>query len=86
MRFAFGARVILDRQFGHPPAPFLAGNARHYYQFTSTQAATPGLDLEFSQVSSSTGPVAFQLGYSTDGTDFINVPGGAYTVSNSVSF
>ena len=57
-----------------------------YYQFTSTQAATPGLQLEFSEVSSSTGPTSFTLEYSVDGVNFLTPTGGVYGVSNTVSF
>ncbi len=55
-----------------------------YYQFSSNSGPTPGIEIEFDQVSSSTGPLSFQVQYSTDGTNFTNASN--YAVSGSVSF
>ena len=55
-------------------------NGNDYWQFEVTTGAATGLMLNFDQVSSSTGPNAFQLSYSTDGVTYTNFDS-AYTVN-----
>jgi MYXO-CTERM domain-containing protein len=57
-----------------------------YYQFTADLTSVTGAQLEFDQVSSSTGPGAFKVQISTDGTNFTDLAGSAYTSSSAVSF
>jgi hypothetical protein len=53
-----------------------------YYQFTSPGFA--GLQLEFAQTSSSTGPLSFNLLYSTDGSTFNTFD--TYAINPGISF
>ena len=57
------------------------------YIFNSAATPTPGLQLEYAQTSSSTGPINFMLQYSVDGgTTFVTPSNGAYSVNPSNSF
>ncbi|HVV02223.1 MAG TPA: PEP-CTERM sorting domain-containing protein [Verrucomicrobiae bacterium] len=50
-----------------------------YFEFSSSTVGYTGIDLEWDQTSSGTGPGTFSLSYSTDGTSFTTV-GSDYTV------
>jgi hypothetical protein len=50
-----------------------------YYQFGASTVGNTGIDVEWDQTGSATGPSQFQLQYSTDGTIFNNV-GSPYTI------
>ncbi len=53
-----------------------------YFQFKTTTLAYNQIVISFEQISSSTGPTGFKLTYSTDGTTFVDVNSGSYTVVN----
>lgn len=53
-----------------------------YFQFSTSTAGYTGVTISFDQMGSNTGPRDFKLQYSTDGTTFTDVTGGAYTVIN----
>ena len=57
-----------------------------YYQFQTATTSFSNIHIGFFHNSSSTGPGAFKLQYSTDGTTFTDVTGGAYTIPASVSW
>jgi hypothetical protein len=57
-----------------------------YFQFTTPTTGFSGIQLLVDQVASGTGPTSWKVAYSTDGSTFTDLPGGAYTVSSSVSF
>jgi hypothetical protein len=50
-----------------------------YWQFTTSTTGSVGIDFQFDQTSSNTGPRDFQLEYSTDGSLFTNF-GSVYAV------
>jgi hypothetical protein len=52
-----------------------------FYQFQTSTTGFNGITLLFDQTRSSTGPSDFKVRYSTDGTNFIDAPGAAYTVT-----
>jgi hypothetical protein len=51
-----------------------------YYQFTFASSGYTDLTLGFDQTSSSTGPGAFKVEVSTDGTTYTDLAGGSYSV------
>lgn len=57
-----------------------------YYQYTVSTTGFSDLTLLLDHTSSGTGPTAFKLAYSTDGTTFTDVPGGAYAISSASGF
>ena len=57
-----------------------------YFQFVSPTTGFSGIQLLVDQAASSTGPTTWKVAYSTDGTNFTDLPGGAYTLNTSVSF
>ena len=52
----------------------------NYYQFDSTSVGYSGLKISWDQTSSNTGPRDFKLQYSTNGVNYLDAPGGAYSV------
>ncbi|MHB8842664.1 MAG: hypothetical protein ACYC56_12930, partial [Candidatus Aquicultor sp.] len=51
-----------------------------YYQFAFSTTGYSGINLQWDQTGSSTGPVDFKVQYSTDGTNFTDATGGTYTI------
>ena len=54
-----------------------------YFQFTTSTLGCDDIVVTFEQTSSSTGPSAFKLAYSTDGTTFIDITGDSYVVGTT---
>jgi hypothetical protein len=57
-----------------------------YFQFTASTVGFSNITFSFDQTRSNTGPSAFKVAYSTDGTSFTNLPNGSYTVVNALTF
>lgn len=57
-----------------------------YFQFTSPTTGTSNIQLLFDQTASGTGPTSWKVAYSTDGTNFTDLTGGAYTLNTGQSF
>lgn len=56
-------------------------NVGDYYQFRADNSSgNSNFGLQFDQISSTSGPKNFQISYSTNGTTWIDLPGGAYSV------
>lgn len=53
-----------------------------YFQFATASTGYEGITITFDQTGSNTGPRDFKLQYSTDGSVFTDVSGGAYAVIN----
>jgi hypothetical protein len=57
-----------------------------YFQFTASTVGFSNITFSFDQTRSGTGPSAFKVAYSTDGTSFTDLPNGSYTVVNALTF
>lgn len=57
-----------------------------YFQFTASTVGFDSISVSFDQFRSSTGPSAFKVAYSTNGTTFTDLSAGSYTVVNAVNF
>jgi hypothetical protein len=53
-----------------------------YFQFQISTVGFSGIWVNWQQTGSNTGPGNFKLAYSLNGTDFTDVSGGGYTVTN----
>ena len=51
-----------------------------YFQFATESTGYSGITITFDQTGSSTGPKDFKVQYSTDGSSFTDLTGGAYVV------
>jgi hypothetical protein len=54
-----------------------------YFQFKTTTLGYKDIVVTFEQTSSSTGPSAFELAYSTDGKTYFDIAGDTYTVGTT---
>ncbi len=54
-----------------------------YFQFATSTLGYNNIMVTFEQTSSSTGPSAFKLAYSTDGTTYFDISGDSYTVGTT---
>jgi hypothetical protein len=57
-----------------------------YFQFTASMVGFSNITFSFDQTRSGTGPSAFKVAYSTNGTSFTDLPSGSYTVVNALTF
>lgn len=57
-----------------------------YFQFVTPTTGFSNIELLVDQTNSSTGPSTFKVAYSTDGTNFTDLPGGSYTLNSAISF
>jgi hypothetical protein len=57
-----------------------------YFQFTASTVGFSNITFSFDQTRSGTGPSAFKVAYSTNGTSFTDLPSGSYTVVNALTF
>ena len=57
-----------------------------YFQFTASTVGFSNITFSFDQTRSGTGPSAFKVAYSTNGTSFTDLPNGSYTVVNALTF
>ena len=57
-----------------------------YYQFTTPTTGSSNIQLLVDQTASGTGPLGWKVAYSTDGTNFTDLPNGAYTLNTTQSF
>ena len=83
---AHAAAAVFSSPAGNGSAKSLSSNTwavNDYYQFDAGTGYA-GMEVEFDQVSSSTGPVNWELDYATDGVTFTQFA--TYTVSSSISF
>lgn len=84
------ASTVWSNPAGNGSAKTLSSNnwaIGDYYQFTTSTTGVTGVQLLLDQTSSSTGPAGFKVAYSIDGgSNFTDLPGGAYTIDSSISF
>jgi hypothetical protein len=57
-----------------------------YFEFTASTVGFSNITFSFDQTRSGTGPSAFKVAYSTNGTSFTDLPSGSYTVVNALTF
>jgi hypothetical protein len=57
-----------------------------YFQFTTPTTGFSNIQLLFDQTASGTGPTSWKVAFSTDGTNFTDLAGGAYTLNTTQSF
>jgi len=57
-----------------------------YFQFTASTVGFSNITFSFDQHRSGTGPSAFKVAYSTNGTSFTDLPSGSYTVVSALTF
>lgn len=58
-------------------------SAGDYFQFQTSTVGFKDITIVFEQMSSDSGPSAFQLAYSTDNSTYFNMPSGSYSVNNT---
>ncbi len=77
------AATVWSTPSGNGSANSLSSNnwaVDDYYQFTFATTGYSDLKIQWDQTASSTGPAYFKVQYSTDGTNFTDLPGGAYSL------